>query len=114
MCRQAVGSHHHVSRQSEMRNDQEAADNGDSIFKESDGQVISAGRFDHPRAEVILHGDDDQDCADRRTPSLQLNLHKARVRRNHGRLPSNGFIESAPEHRARAHFLPESAPPIKR
>src|ERR1700730_888087 len=43
-----------------------------------------------------------------------LNLHKARVRRNHGRLPSNGFIESAPEHRARAHFLPESAPPIKR
>jgi hypothetical protein len=26
----------------------------------------------------------------------QLNLHKARVRRNHGRLPSNGFIESAP------------------
>jgi hypothetical protein len=42
-----------------------------------------------------------------------LNLHKARVRRNHGRLPSNGFIESAPEHRARALFLPESAPPIK-
>jgi hypothetical protein len=35
----------------------------------------------------------------------QLNLHKARVRRNHGRLPSNGFIESAPEHRARAHFF---------
>jgi len=30
-------------------------------------------------------------------------LHKARLRRNHGRLPSNGFIESAPEHRARAH-----------
>ena len=24
-----------------------------------------------------------------------LNLHKARVRRNHGRLPSNGFIERA-------------------
>ena len=44
----------------------------------------------------------------------QLNLHKARAGRNHGRLPSNGFIESAPEHRARAHFLPESAPPIKR
>jgi hypothetical protein len=41
-------------------------------------------------------------------------LHKARVRRNHGRLPSNGFIESAPEHRARAHFLTESALPIKR
>jgi hypothetical protein len=35
----------------------------------------------------------------------QLNLHKARVRRNHGRLPSNGFIESAPEHRARALFF---------
>src|SRR5229473_667540 len=35
----------------------------------------------------------------------QLNLHKARVRRNHGRLPSNGFIESAPEHRARSHFF---------
>jgi len=33
----------------------------------------------------------------------QLDLHKARLRRNHGRLPSNGFIESAPEHRARAH-----------
>ena len=30
----------------------------------------------------------------------QLNLHKARVRRNHGRLPSHGFIERAPEHRA--------------
>ena len=44
----------------------------------------------------------------------QLNLHKARVRHKHGRLPSNGFIESAPEYRARAHFLPESAPPIKR
>src|SRR5882724_9115212 len=39
----------------------------------------------------------------------QLNLHKARVRRNHGRLPSNGFIERAPEHPARAHFFPESA-----
>jgi hypothetical protein len=39
---------------------------------------------------------------------------KARVRRNHGRLPSNGFIGSAPEHRARAHFLTESALPIKR
>ena len=26
---------------------------------------------------------------------LPLNLHKARVRRNHGRLPSNGFIERA-------------------
>src|SRR5260221_14794768 len=25
----------------------------------------------------------------------QLNLHRARVRRNHGRLPSNGFIERA-------------------
>ena len=33
----------------------------------------------------------------------QLNLHRARVRRNRGRLPSNGFIERAPEHRARAH-----------
>jgi hypothetical protein len=44
----------------------------------------------------------------------QLNLHRARVRRNHGRLPSNGFIERAPERRARAHFFPESAPPIKR
>jgi hypothetical protein len=43
-----------------------------------------------------------------------LNLHRARVRRNHGRLPSNGFIERAPERRARAHFFPESAPPIKR
>jgi site-specific recombinase XerD len=35
----------------------------------------------------------------------QLNLHKARVRRHHGRLPSNGFIESAPKHRAHAHFF---------
>jgi hypothetical protein len=41
-----------------------------------------------------------------------LNLYKARVRRNHGRLPSNGFIKSAPERRARAHFFPESALPI--
>jgi hypothetical protein len=46
--------------------------------------------------------------------AAQLNLHEARVRRNYGRLPPNGFIESAPEHRARAHFFPESAPPIKR
>jgi len=43
----------------------------------------------------------------------QLNLRTARVRRNRGRLPSNGFIERAPEHRARAHFFSESAPPIK-
>jgi len=43
-----------------------------------------------------------------------LNFHRARIRRNHGRLPSNGFIERAPEHRARANFFPESAPPIKR
>jgi hypothetical protein len=26
----------------------------------------------------------------------------------------NGFIERAPEHRARAHFFPESVPPVKR
>jgi hypothetical protein len=43
----------------------------------------------------------------------RLNLHRARVRRNRGRLRSNGFIERAPEHRASAHFFPESAPPIK-
>jgi len=42
----------------------------------------------------------------------QLNLHRDRVRRNHGRLPSHGFIERAPEHRARVNFFPESAPPI--
>ncbi len=35
----------------------------------------------------------------------QLNFHRARVRRNHGRLPSNGFIERAPDHRARAQFF---------
>ena len=39
----------------------------------------------------------------------QLNLHRARVRRNRGRLPSNGFIERAPEHRAPEHFLPDRA-----
>jgi hypothetical protein len=43
----------------------------------------------------------------------QLNLHKARVRRNHGRLPSHGFIERAPEHRARVNFFLKSAPPDK-
>jgi len=35
----------------------------------------------------------------------QLNLHRARVRRNHGRLPSHGFIERAPEHRAGVTFF---------
>jgi hypothetical protein len=29
-----------------------------------------------------------------------LNLHRARVRRNRGRLPSSRCIESAPEHHA--------------
>src|SRR6267378_7885219 len=38
-------------------------------------------------------------------PFASLNLHKARVRRNHGRLRSNGFIEGAPEQRAHAHHL---------
>src|SRR6266446_10107461 len=38
----------------------------------------------------------------------QLNLHRARVRRNHGRLPSHGFIERAPEHRARVNFFLEA------
>jgi Putative transposase len=42
----------------------------------------------------------------------QLNLHRARIRRNRGRLPSNGFIERAPEQRAHSHFFPERAPPI--
>jgi hypothetical protein len=35
----------------------------------------------------------------------QLNFHRARVRRNHGRLLSNGFIERAPDHRARSQFF---------
>jgi hypothetical protein len=43
----------------------------------------------------------------------QLNLHKARIRRNHGRLPSHGFIERAPEHRARVNFFLKSAPADK-
>ncbi len=38
----------------------------------------------------------------------QLNLHRAHVRRNHGRLPSHGFIERAPEHRARVIFFLEA------
>jgi hypothetical protein len=42
----------------------------------------------------------------------QLNLRSALVRRDQGRLPSHGFIERAPEHRAHANFFPESAPPI--
>ena len=33
----------------------------------------------------------------------RLNSHSARVRRTRERLLSNGFIESAPEHRAHAH-----------
>jgi predicted Zn-ribbon and HTH transcriptional regulator len=45
--------------------------------------------------------------------SNPFNPHRARVRRNHGRLRSNGFIEGAPEHCAHAHSFPESAPPIK-
>jgi len=40
---------------------------------------------------------------------LPLNLHSARVRRNHGRLPSSRCIESAPTHRARARPLPPRA-----
>jgi hypothetical protein len=52
--------------------------------------------------------------ASRHRTFLQLNLHNARVRRNHGRLPSNGFLESAPEHRARAHFFLKARLPIKR
>src|SRR5207247_9333579 len=35
----------------------------------------------------------------------QLNLHRDRVRRNHGRLPSHGCIERAPEHRAHVDFF---------
>jgi hypothetical protein len=59
---------------------------------------------------ALLHNLD----ASRHRTFPQLNLHRARVRRNRGRLPSNGFIERAPEHRAHAHFFPERAPPIKR
>ena len=38
-----------------------------------------------------------------------LNLHRARVRRNRGRLPSSRCIESARTHRARACALPARA-----
>src|SRR5260370_21358978 len=38
-----------------------------------------------------------------------LNLHRARVRRNRGRLPSSRCIESAQTHRARACALPARA-----
>ena len=38
-----------------------------------------------------------------------LNLHRARVRRNRGRLPSSRCIESAQTHRARACALPTRA-----
>src|SRR5215469_15023783 len=38
-------------------------------------------------------------------PSAQLNFHRARVRRNHGRPPPNGFIE-----RARRSLLPFTTP----
>jgi len=42
----------------------------------------------------------------------RFGLTRARVRRNHGRLRSNGFIEGAPEHRA-CRRDSECAPPIK-
>jgi len=42
----------------------------------------------------------------RRCSFAPLNLHKARVRRNRGRLPSSRCIESARTHRARAGALP--------
>jgi len=40
---------------------------------------------------------------------LPLNLHRARVRRNRGRLPSSRCIESARTHRARVRALPPRA-----
>ena len=42
----------------------------------------------------------------RRRSFPPLNLHRARVRRNRGRLPSSRCIESARTHRARAGALP--------
>jgi len=42
----------------------------------------------------------------------RLNSHSARVRRTRERLPSNGFIESAPKYRPRALVL-KCALPIK-
>src|SRR5580692_4754386 len=42
----------------------------------------------------------------RRCCFTSLNLHRARVRRNRGRLPSSRCIESARTHRARACALP--------
>jgi hypothetical protein len=42
-----------------------------------------------------------------------LNLHRARVRRNHGWLRSHGFIERAPEDLAPVLLFGGSAPPIK-
>jgi len=44
--------------------------------------------------------------------SPPFNLHRARVRRNHGRLPSNGFIERA-KSTAPASRLRQNARPIK-
>src|SRR6202030_1413204 len=34
-----------------MRNDQQAPEDGNRVFKESDGKVFSAGQLDHPHAE---------------------------------------------------------------
>ncbi len=47
-------------------------------------------------------------------PSLNLIRMRPASAATTGGLLLAAFIERAPEHRARAHFFPESAPPIKR
>jgi len=46
-----------------------------------------------------------------RRTTIQFPQPLAGIHRNRQRPPSNGFVESAPERRAHAHFLLECAPP---
>src|SRR5437879_11176777 len=69
--------------------------------------VSTQSSFNRTRLSVALRGTASTHPHTRSFPLL--NPHKARVRRNHGRLPSSRCIESAQSHRARGRILPTRA-----
>src|SRR5438309_9877617 len=69
--------------------------------------VSTQSSFNRTRLSVALRGTASTHPHTRFFPLL--NPHKARVRRNHGRLPSSRCIESAQSHRARGRILPTRA-----
>src|SRR5437879_7432582 len=69
--------------------------------------VSTQSSFNRTRLSVALRGTASTHPHTRSFPLL--NPHKARVRRNHGRLPSSRCIESAQSHRARGRSLPTRA-----